>query len=198
MWEAIGQAIKVFIEKYMIPTVLSVVIAIGSILLLPSDNECIIKIGKLPFGIFVAGLTFLVCMFSVWLFHRVMFIKNRCREKQIIDERREREELKSFKKVWERVDSLSPSERRVICKFLENGNKPIVVEGMSPCFDYEFMELLNTMQVSDGNDGRIKYAYKLDDEIYRDLLFSKEKYGRISNFDEFLQWKTSTHSNTSV
>ena len=47
MWEAIGQAIKTFVEKHLIPTVISVVIAISSFLILPTDFLMIERIGKL-------------------------------------------------------------------------------------------------------------------------------------------------------
>ena len=37
MWQSIGDAIKIFLEKHLIPTVIAVVSAIVALVVLPSD-----------------------------------------------------------------------------------------------------------------------------------------------------------------
>ena len=75
MWEAIGQAIKTFVEKHLIPTVISVIIAISSFLILPTDFWMIERIGKVPFALLVAGIAFLIIqLLKIYLFLRFMTI----------------------------------------------------------------------------------------------------------------------------
>lgn len=71
MWEAIGQAIKTFVEKHLIPTVISVVIAIASFLVLPADYWMITRIGKVPFALLVAGIVFIVIQFIVFCVNKI-------------------------------------------------------------------------------------------------------------------------------
>ena len=70
MWEAIGQAIKTFVEKHLIPTVISVVVAITSFLIFPPDYWMIERVGKVPFALLVAGITFLVIQLLIFFFER--------------------------------------------------------------------------------------------------------------------------------
>ena len=44
MWNAVGESLKVFLEKHLIPTVISVVAAIVVFLVLPADNWIIEKL----------------------------------------------------------------------------------------------------------------------------------------------------------
>ncbi len=46
MWDVIGQVLNTFLEKYFIPTIISIVVAIISLLILPTDFWMITKIGK--------------------------------------------------------------------------------------------------------------------------------------------------------
>lgn len=49
MWDAVGESLKVFFEKHLIPTVIAIVSAIIAVLMLPSDFWMIEKIGKTGF-----------------------------------------------------------------------------------------------------------------------------------------------------
>lgn len=81
MWEAIGQAIKTFVEKHLIPTVISVVIAISSFLILPTDFWMIERIGKVPFALLVAGIAFLIIQLLIFFFRKIRgWISNKSAE----------------------------------------------------------------------------------------------------------------------
>ena len=69
MWEAIGLAIKTFVEKHLIPTVISVVISIASFLVLPADYWMITRIGKVPFALLVAGIEIIAVQLVVFCFN---------------------------------------------------------------------------------------------------------------------------------
>lgn len=61
MWEAIASVLKIFLEKYLIPTVISVVGGILALLYLPEEYSWMTeKIGKVTIVILVAGLIFFV------------------------------------------------------------------------------------------------------------------------------------------
>lgn len=60
MWNAIGESLKVFFEKHLIPTIISLVSALVAFLLLPLDHWMIEKLGRTWFLILVAGIVFLV------------------------------------------------------------------------------------------------------------------------------------------
>lgn len=58
MPDSIGEALKIFLEKHLVPTVISVVAAIVALLVLPTDYWMIEKIGKTLFFFLVAGVVF--------------------------------------------------------------------------------------------------------------------------------------------
>ena len=60
MWDAVGESLKVFFEKHLIPTVIAIVSAIIAVLMLPSDFWMIEKIGKTGFVVLVAGVVFII------------------------------------------------------------------------------------------------------------------------------------------
>lgn len=125
MWEAIGQAIKTFVEKHLIPTVISVVVAIASFLILPADFWMIERIGKVPFALLVAGIVFLIIQLLIFLFRKIHgWLSNKSAA-----EYRFRNDVKLGKevleKIWSEVDALSPDDRKVLKGFVASNNAPI-------------------------------------------------------------------------
>lgn len=59
MWNAIGEALKIFLEKHLIPTAISFVISIITLIKLPKDYWMIEKVGKTLFFILVLLISFL-------------------------------------------------------------------------------------------------------------------------------------------
>lgn len=59
MLDNVGEALKIFLEGHLIPTVISVVAAIAALLLLPSDYWMLEKIGEKLFFLLIAGIVFL-------------------------------------------------------------------------------------------------------------------------------------------
>ncbi len=125
MWEAIGQAIKTFVEKHLIPTVISVVISIASFLILPTDYWMIARIGKVPFALLVAGIVFLVIQFIVFCYEK---IRRRCVNRASKDYHNQNDiklEKETMEKLWSEVDALNPDDRKTLKEFVASGNTPI-------------------------------------------------------------------------
>ena len=125
MWEAIGQAIKTFVDKHLIPTVISVVVALTSFLILPADFWMIERIGKVPFALLVAGIVFLIIQLLIFLFRKVhgwLSNKSAAEHRFQNDLKHEKEVLE---KLWSDVDALSPDDRKALKGFIASGNVPI-------------------------------------------------------------------------
>lgn len=212
MWEAIGQAIKTFVEKHLIPTVISVVISIASFLILPADYWMITKIGKVPFALLIAGLVFLVIQFIVFCFDK---IRRRCANRASKDYHNQNDmklERETMEKLWSEVDALNPDDRKTLKEFVVSGNTPMERSSGSRYFGNslfnsnwivsteEYAEeekepvrfdlpkkqkgQAMTVNIMDMYDTRtIIVKYKLRDDIYNLLKYSMKKYGKISHFE---------------
>lgn len=125
MWEAIGQAISVFVEKHLIPTVISVVVAIASFLVLPADYWMIARIGKVPFALLVAGISFLIIQFSKFCFYKICNLIPNIVADSYSNESRAQMNKEKLEELWTAVDSFSPDDRQVLKGFISSGNAPI-------------------------------------------------------------------------
>lgn len=208
MWEAIGQAIKTFVEKHLIPTVISVIIAISSFLILPTDFWMIERIGKVPFALLVAGIVFLIIQLLIFFFRKIRgWISNKSAEEYRFqnDVKLEKEVLE---KLWSSVDAFNQDDRKVLHEFLESQNAPIErYSGIHYCGnslfnsdwlvsteEYRETEPVSfnppkkkggvTLNVFDTYSTRtVIKKYKLREDIYNVLRYSMDKYGKVSHFE---------------
>ena len=104
MWDAIAAFIKSFNEKYLIPLVISVVVAIVVIVLLPSDYWMIIKIGGLAFGIAITGIAFLVVILFRYVFSLIKKGMKEASVRRYRDEQNQIQNEINIKEFWERID----------------------------------------------------------------------------------------------
>ena len=77
MPDSIGEVLKVFLEKHLVPTVISVVAAVVALLVLPAGYWMIEKIGKIMFFFLVASVVFLAIQFFVLLWKGIQHLKHR-------------------------------------------------------------------------------------------------------------------------
>ena len=72
----------------------------------------------------------------------------------------------------------------VIKKFMKSGNKPIEYEGyrFSPDSILENDTVMVSRQIS--RNGKMIKQYMLRHEVYNNLMYSQQKYGRISHFKD--------------
>ena len=92
--EYIGKALEIFLEKQLIPTIISVVIMFMIIIVLPDNFWMINKIRLMSFRILVFGLSFILINLIVWM-HECHLKKNKIKE---YEERNRKEDLEKREK----------------------------------------------------------------------------------------------------
>ena len=207
MWNAIVEFCKVFAEKHLIPSVISIVGAIISLIFIPWDYWIIVKIGKFLFFILAAGVVFLVVKFMVFCWQKIMSFKNGNDLKQYYNQNAIKSEKKNIEELWTAVDNFNPDDRKLLQEFLESSNAPITRSSGNRYFGNSLLasnwvvsteeygeeeqpiilsEKLKGKAIPIGAMGAgraIVVKYKLHDDIYSALKYSKEKYGKISHFE---------------
>lgn len=207
MWNAIVEFCKVFAEKHLIPSVISIVGAIISLIFIPWDYWIIVKIGKFLFFILVAGVVFLVVKFMFFCWQKIMSFKNGNDLKQYYNQNAIKSEKKNIEELWTAVDKFNPDDRKLLQEFLESSNAPITRSSGNRYFGNSLLasnwvvsteeygeeeqpiilsEKLKGKAIPIGAMGAgraIVVKYKLHDDIYSALKYSKEKYGKISHFE---------------
>lgn len=112
---------------------------------------------------------------------------------------RERRNKENLQELWDYVDQLSESDRADLKKFLETNNAPISKGGHN--LDYNSLYRTNwvvstekrtpktvtAIEARTGKEMQFQtydtHLYKLREEVYQNLKYSMEKYGRIGNFE---------------
>lgn len=179
--EKFADAIKVIVEKHLIPTILSCVLAALIYLITPSDFWIIVKISDTGYFFLIAGVFFLVIQLIVYL---ARVISNKIEEAKI-DKKIERDDERIImEQIWSFVDSLSDPEREILYTFMSNGNKAIEYkDGMyfpaSKLFQSEKIHHRPTM-----SNGNAIHQFVLDNAFYTNLMYSQNKYGRICHFED--------------
>lgn len=179
MWNAIGEALKIFLEKHLIPTVISVVAAIVVFLVLPADNWIIEKLGKSWFLILAAGIVFLLIQMLIAI---VKGIRHLCYKADLARQCRENDQKKcqEAEEKWLSFgDQLSPDDRALIIRLLENENEPEIEHGYI-WHSNDSIYNTNLLVKTKGHDGFT--LYKLNDKAYRALKAIYEQRGSISHF----------------
>lgn len=207
MWGAITELCKVFAEKHLIPSVISFTCAIAILLYLPNDYWMITKIGKFLFFILVSGLIFLAMQLIVFCYKKIVECNYGHKQKERYIHSALKNEKNDMEGLWTVVDKFNPDDRYLINEFLENGNAPIERSSGSRYFgnsllasDWvvsteEYGEEEQPVIISEHLKGKamplfpigigraIVVKYKLRDDIFSFLKYSKEKYGKISHFE---------------
>ena len=173
---------KEILKKYGISAIISLVIGIGVV---TYYQEWIRE--EMPFGkhniywalVFCsAGIIILIRALQV-LFQKIKNINYKIQTKKKYNEHMLEEERENLSELWKQVDLLSESDRKDIIGFIESNNTPIERKYI---LSNDFYDLYNSRWVVK-TTRNYKDIYKLDDEIFKILKLSYEKYGKISNFD---------------
>lgn len=195
MFEKILDILKAFFEKYFINTLIAIVPTIIIYYYTPDNFDFMKKIGKELYLLFLFVICFLIIEFLCYCYK---FIKNKKYYNKLNRENSEQIEKQNLNYIWNYVDDLNDNEKKLLNYLLDNNNKILNIPG-SLGFNHLYMEWFNSTEiVSDGTikgfdifkiketdmieSGYIVTQYKLKDEIFEALQYSKNKYGRISNF----------------
>ena len=182
--EALFETLKIFIEKRLVPTVLSVVIGIIAYLVTPENNKYLMKIGFILYIVLWAGIAFLVITFVQFLFLKTKKHINKCKETKRVEDSKERQQIQN---LWKLIDSLPVNEREFVERLVENENTPIVEPVYESIYDINSIknnkDYVNSMEINGGFATTYKLL-KLNDDFYELLVHSKKEYGKICNFRE--------------
>lgn len=182
--EAFSEAIKVFAEKHLVPSIISLVSGAGIYLITPDDCWVIEKITKLGYWLLVSGCVFIVIQLLIEIRKG---ISKRKRNKSIkkSNEQYDREiKEESARRIWDYVDNLQLEDRKYLDYFLESGNRPLTIRN-GVYFPYGRLLSSRHVKVQQGYDAQGSYCkYVLDEPFYRELIATREYFGKISRFEE--------------
>lgn len=202
MEKNIIELLKLFIEKYLYQTLISVVVSIFCVAFFPDIFGIYKRMGKFIYGIFLFCITFLII--SIIIYFKTT-IKKKIQQTKYEREKNSCELQEDLENLWTYVDSLSVEDRNYLKIFLDNGNAPIERNG------YPFIQGLFTntniilctekekKPIKTQNQDEIissetfyhiynscvtqNKLYRLRNEFYELLKYSYENYHKISHFD---------------
>ena len=180
MFEYIGDAIKIFFEKHLIPTVISIVISILLLLVLPENNWMILKVGKNLFLMLVAGITFLLVKFVVFMFNSVLNTINKISLQKDAKRKKEERMHKNTEEWLSFVDALPQKERELIIDFIKSDNEAIEKHAAHTIYyglHTIYQKCVAKTELRNGN-----VLIKLDEEFYQIMKAIYKKRGSISHF----------------
>jgi|GEM_PF-2860738 len=194
--------LSTIIDKHLITSMISIIVTILVYSITPADNSILFSVGSTFFLILIFCITFLIVKFLMVLFRWVN------KKRYAFSNKKEKAEYvgmdfrNKLEQTWTYIDSLTPSERKLIEKFIESDNKPYVENGnVYHTFDaFLNSDLIHKRQMYRDSNDSIEYVtsvnihnmfennnlyseYVLNDDFYKLLKYSKEKYGKISHFD---------------
>ncbi len=184
MWESLGEVVKVFFDKHLIPTILSLVLGTVVLLITPKDFWMLMELTKAWFWLFVSGCIFLIIQLVIYLYSKWKDWRysNYLEAKRKTAQEQEKEEC--IRNLWDYIDTLNIEDREYVKRFLKNKNQPITIKGI---VHYSYGRLLASKHVrkQEAWDGNCLYTkYILEEEFYNALVYSAQRYGKISRFEE--------------
>lgn len=211
MKEAISEFCKVFAEKHLVPSIISIAGAIVALLFFPVDHWIIAKIGVILFFILAACIIFLAVKLVVFCYQKICAHKSGNERKKYYNQTAAKYEKKEMEELWTAVDKFGPDDRKLLKEFMDSDNTPIIRSSGARYFgnsllasnwvvsteeyDEEHAEEDQPIVLSSNRKGLaipihsefvgrpLVTKFKLQDDIYAALKYSKEKYGKISHFE---------------
>lgn len=187
--------LKVFLEKYFIQVLIAIITTVIVYFITPEDMNFLKKIGKEIYLLFCFICCFLIVEFVIYIFKK---IQSKIYFNKLNKEQNENVMNENLKYIWNYVDNLDYNDKKILSYCLKNKNKVINIE--SGVVNYKLFEewFDETQSISNGTirqfdymkveekdiieKDRIIYQYKIKDDIYEMLKYSKKKYGKISHF----------------
>ena len=195
--EKLLDLLKLFLEKHLIPAAVSAAIALLITAYTPQETMLYMRLGQSLYILFLFCLTFAVVKFIIWMTKVIIKKINKA-----IDNKQEKEN--ELEILWDIIDDLSISEKRMITQFLNTKNTPVRGNGQPWRNSYLYISselefLIDSTSVprmddvkNTENNAQQKYGYnvdlypdimyKLKENYYKLLRYSYKKYGRISHF----------------
>ena len=184
MSEKLLDLLKIFLEKYLVPTVIAIVLSFITYYITPTDNKLLVKFTIGGYAVFLFCAWFLCIEFVIWLIQKIQYHNYSKTVEQQSKQLQARELQEDLELLWTEVDSFSLSDYKLLLQFVKTENKPYFSSGVfyGNC-------LLNSEWVHKTVSKPEKsvlgnYQYILRNDIYRLLKYSYQKYGKISHFEK--------------
>ena len=177
--DSLGEALKIFLNKHLIATILSIVISFLFNLVLPNDYWMITKLGINAFRIFVFCICFIFIQLIIWIIKKIkkLFLHYTLKKEH---QKYEKCKIKNNIRNWRNAaDKMTPQDRDAICKLLKNNNTPIPSSDFSI---FDFYSIYNTQYVHKSKNSDGIEMVKLTHECYEIFSYIYEEYGMIGNF----------------
>lgn len=196
--EKILETLLVCFKKYLVPSLISLAIALLVLPVTPNDFFLLLYWGKPGFFALVFVISLLILLFVRFVYSMIKQHIIESKEKKAKDKREEEErsakeceekqrlkakQEKETKELRKFVDNLSIQEREDIEEFIKTGN----AERRLYIIDEENNKLLNSgrlLSTTKRDYGTVQKFYKLDEDFYRELVRVKNSSGHISDFSE--------------
>ena len=182
--EAFSEAIKVFAEKHLVPSIISLVSGAVIYLFTPDDLWVIEKITKLGYWLLVSGCVFLLIQLLMKIRKGVSERKSYKSLKKSNEQYNREKAEENARKIWDYVDSLPPEDHQFLEYFLESGNRPLTLydEAYFPYGRLLSSQYVKVQQRYEAHSLCCKYV--LDEPFYEELKATKKIFGKISRFEE--------------
>lgn len=205
--EKIAELLKIFLEKHLIPALISVAGAMIIILFLPADNWMITKLGNTLFVILAFCCIFLVVQILIRVGNQIKLLNERNSENRYYEKQRIQSNQEAIQTINDFVDELSPNDKKLLLTFVMNDNKILVANEAYHSFD-SLLENTNVMNRSrfagdikhiDENIYWMEHSlkeiysqgmlpvqglwqYKIKDSLFHDLKLVYKQHGKLGNF----------------
>ena len=181
MWEALASVVRVFLEKYLIQTVVSIVAGICTLLFLPEKYLWMTeKIGKVPFVILISGVVFLALCLLMYLYNRITNYKMRVNMIITRNKERIRESEKDINDFMTFFDGVPEDERELIVNLIKNNNTPMKQKSIRYSIGKQSVYDTNVIVKTQNKDG--SNLIKINPLVFDKIKEIYEKHGSISHF----------------
>lgn len=176
------EIVKIFIDKHLIPTLLSVVFSC-LLYVITLDNLFLkMNLSKTIYGVFLFCSCFVIIKFILFIFRKISGHINSHQYQKYLNEEMESRNKKALEKMWSFIDQLDNEDYKTLKKFLNTNNRPIYNKGNQYYSRLKLIDSSVVLKTQTDDPVLGKEKYRLKDEFFEALKYSQEKYGRISHF----------------
>ena len=211
--EKLADVLKLFLEKYFVPTLISVAASIFIVAKIPNILQIAEKTNEMLYFILIFCLVLLIVLLISKVYKTIRSKLEHLKAKEQHQRFMETENRKVLETLWTFVDKLSITDKQALFNFLRTNNTPI--ESSTIYFGDSIFNNSNIMcetivefiqeepchsTPSPKKRGLVYVPieqpivpipvkrYRLKDEFFSILKYSYKKYKRISHFEEDNQY----------
>ena len=195
--EKLIDLLKTFFEKYLFPSLISVIPTALVYYLTPNENDILIKLGKHFYLFVLFVIFFLLIELIIYIAKKILEIHSNIKYKNQEQQKLEQRVINEYQDL---LDSQSPEFLELIQYFLNTKNNPIAYfdSSIPDDYDVEMLFIKKRIKIKEINfkslnphnlneeiefsKGSYAYQFKLKDEVYNNLKFIEKKKGKISKF----------------